>query len=81
VNHNRYPHWYRTDIVFPVFVGVEFPVPVGYWQCTAFDENLVAHSDIGPTIHQAGWNAMYECGGSDPEAKGCYIPEGYCQVR
>lgn len=78
-HHHRFPHWYRTDIVWPLWVWVNYPIPAGYWQCTAFDENLTAYSDIGPTADQAAWNALYDCGGDDPEANGCYIPEGYCR--
>ncbi len=77
---HRYPYWWRPTIVLPVWYWLA-SVPVGYWQCTAFDEDLNAFSEIGATLDEAAYNALYECGGLYWEDFGCYIPQGYCRLR
>jgi hypothetical protein len=76
--YHRAPRWYHVGIVLP---WVWINVPVGYWQCTAFNEYMQPISAVGNDVNQAAYNALYECGGANYEAFGCYIPQGYCQLR
>jgi hypothetical protein len=79
-NHYQ-PQWYRTkhNIHFEPFrFGFGITVISGYWQCTAFNQDLQAVSDTGPTLEQAQYAALYSCGGPGWQAEGCYIPPGYC---
>lgn len=78
-NFHRYPRWWYPTIILPTWIWVS-NIPVGYWQCTAFDEDLNAFSEIGATIDEAAYNALYECGGLDWEEEGCYVPEDYCRL-
>lgn len=79
-NFHRYPHWWYPTIILPAWFWVA-DIPVGYWQCTAFDEDLNAFSEIGATLDEAAYNALYECGGMDWDEEGCYVPEDYCRIR
>lgn len=40
-----------------------------------------AYSEFGQSRDEAAYNSLYECGGEDFEANGCYIPETYCRYR
>jgi hypothetical protein len=79
-NYGNHPHWFHAGIRFPgfVFVGT---FPAGYYQCTAFNEDLQPVTDDGPSLDEAAYAALYSCGGPDYANSGCYIPEGYCQRR
>jgi hypothetical protein len=79
-NYHYYPRWYYAGFVFPVWYWAA-EVPVGYWQCTAFNQELTPFYATGMTEHQAAYNAMYACGGPSASAMGCYVPEGYCRLR
>ena len=80
-NAHWYPRWYRTGIRWPLWVWVGDYMPSGYWQCTAFNEQLRGFSAIGPNRDEAAYGALYNCGGASYEAAGCYIPENYCRFR
>jgi hypothetical protein len=75
-----HPGWWRVGIIFPVWVWYA-DVPVGYWQCTAFNSSMQAFSSIGPDVNQAAYGALYQCGGPNYQQMGCYVPQGYCQLR
>ncbi len=75
-----HPHWWHVGFVFPGFVWLG-GIPVGYWQCTAFNQNGQGFSDMAPTIDQASYGALYECGGPNYQGNACYVPQGYCQHR
>ncbi len=66
--------------MFPIFV-FDDTVPAGYYQCVAFDENLDAYTDVGPNPDEAAYGALYDCGGDNYQAAGCYIPDNYCQLK
>jgi hypothetical protein len=76
------PRWWHPGFVFAPFVWLS-DVPVGYTQCTAFNQQGQAFSDIGSNIDEASYDALYSCGGQDYQqnGSGCYIPDGYCQGR
>jgi hypothetical protein len=80
LNHHWHPHWWHEGYHFRPWHWV-IEIDPGYWQCSAFNEYGQEYDDVGPTENEAAWNALYDCGGRDPEDAGCYIPEGYCQVR
>jgi hypothetical protein len=74
-----HPSWIRGSVHFPVFrFGFGITVLPGYWQCTAFNQDLQPVSDVAPTLEQAQYAALYSCGGPDWQAEGCYIPPNYC---
>ena len=77
-----HPHWWAPTITFPGFVWLN--VNPGVWQCTAFnqyDQYLAPYSYVASSQSQAAYGALYDCGGRNYQATGCYIPQGYCQVR
>ena len=74
------PAWWRVGVAFPAFYWAA-SVPVGYYQCTAFNAAMQPVTQFGPDINQAAYGALYACGGANYQAAGCYIPEGYCQLR
>ncbi len=76
-NRDWRPRWADRGIRFPRFIR-HTRVPIGYYQCTAFDRNMNAYSASGLSVDQAAYNALYDCGGSDFQMYGCYIPNGYC---
>jgi hypothetical protein len=78
-NRGWYPHWFRSDIRFPIWGWVD--TPRGYWQCTAFNEDLEPYSGYASNVDDAAYSALYECGDADYTDDGCYIPDGYCQYR
>jgi hypothetical protein len=55
-------------------------VPVGYWQCTAFDQNMTPYTAGGATVNEAAYNATYDCGQASYQGN-CYIPQNYCRLR
>jgi hypothetical protein len=79
-DHGWHPIWWRPGFRFAPFVWIVGVEP-GYFQCTAFNGNMQAFSDVGITSNEAAYNALYDCGGTDPAAAGCYIPPGYCNLR
>lgn len=78
-NRGWHPIWWVPGIIWPPWYWGD--VPLGYWQCTAFNQNLQPFSAFGPDMDQAAYGALYACGGPNFEQFGCYIPPGYCQVR
>jgi hypothetical protein len=74
------PGWWPVGILGLPLFALEVGVPFGYWQCTAFDQNMNTYSAAAPSQQQAAYNAMYDCGGPNANAM-CYIPAGYCGVR
>ena len=66
--------------MIPVFEFVE-ETEAGYFQCTAVDEELEQFTASALTRNEAAFDALFDCGGDDYQAAGCYIPEGYCRVR
>jgi hypothetical protein len=77
--HDLFPLWWAAGLTFPLFYFVA-EAPIGYWQCTAYDEGQNPFSASGLTQNAAAYNALYDCGGDD-YAETCYIPENYCQRR
>jgi hypothetical protein len=73
----RRPHWWYVGIAIPVFAWAP-GIAHGYWQCTAYNGDLYSYTAMGTDVNQAAYNAMYDCGGPDADARGCYIPDGYC---
>lgn len=81
-DHGYHPHWYGPHVVFPGFLWLN--VNPGVWQCTAYnqyDRYLAPYSYVAESQDQAAYGALYDCGGPDYQASGCYIPPGYCQRR
>lgn len=77
-----HPNWWHPKFVFPGFVWLN--VYPGVWQCTAFnqyDQYLAPYTYVGQSQGQAAYGALYDCGGPNYQATGCYIPAGYCQRR
>ncbi|HEX7673348.1 MAG TPA: hypothetical protein VF412_04205 [Bdellovibrio sp.] len=73
----RRPHWWHVGIRFPIFAWIP-GMSHGFWQCTAYSEDMQAYSATGRDVELASYNALYDCGGPNAEDRGCYIPEGYC---
>src|SRR5262249_19810280 len=78
-NRGWRPVWVVAGLAFPAWYWIN--LPYGYYQCTAFDQNMTPFPEIGTTEDQAAYNALYACGGEDYQTAGCYIPEGYCRLR
>ena len=54
-------------------------IPVGTWQCVAFNPYGAWFVGASPIQNQAAYNALWECGGFTWQASSCYVPPGYCQ--
>lgn len=78
-NSSWIPPWVGPAVTWPPFYWQ--PVPVGYFQCTAFNPYMYPYTAFGQTQDQAAYNALGYCGGPNWMAYGCYIPPGYCQYR
>ncbi len=74
------PDWFYSGMRFPIFNWLNL-IPNGYWQCTAFNGYLQSFSYFGWDMNQAGYGALYSCGGSYYMNMGCYIPPGYCRLQ
>ncbi|PIS11659.1 MAG: hypothetical protein COT73_02825 [Bdellovibrio sp. CG10_big_fil_rev_8_21_14_0_10_47_8] len=80
--HDRgwHPGWWYAGISLPYFVWAP-ESPYGYWQCMAFSEDRQVFSASAPTLNEAAYNALFDCGGPNYQQYGCYIPDGYCRRR
>jgi len=78
-DRNWHPGWWHVGLIFPAWIWID--VPIGYWQCTAFNSAMQPFSQTGPDVNQAAYGALYACGGANYQQFGCYIPQGYCQAR
>src|SRR5262249_17878658 len=77
-----HPRWWGPKIAFPSFVWLN--VNPGVWQCTAFnqyDQYIAPSTYVARTQSEAAYGALYDCGGPDYQASGCFIPDGYCRRR
>ncbi|GIL18617.1 MAG: hypothetical protein BroJett040_23680 [Oligoflexia bacterium] len=73
------PYWWYPGIFFPMFVWY-YQSPFYWWQCTAFDYYRYGYSASAPTLNEAAYNALYDCGGFYYWNE-CYVPEGYCRLK
>ncbi|MBK9294822.1 MAG: hypothetical protein IPM57_10350 [Oligoflexia bacterium] len=79
-NFHWRPYWYNPTYTFPNWYWYN-PVPVGFWQCIAFNGYNNSFVGVGVDQNIAAYNALHVCGGPYYQMSGCFIPMGYCQFR